>query len=173
LTQHFWAAIRRLTHHGFFAAPPCGISRLSPGKTYPLVNGKRTGGVLDESETIIGFHCCFGSDAVLVVGSGCSQQYRGKPDLPRQHRELQPDPTAIDCSSLRVHGLSIRFGPELSDRKSRSLVTRRTFKYSFWNPGTDWEGADATSRMTPLLAVLSARPTLSHPTSWSSIETGN
>src|SRR5215831_10176876 len=34
-------------------------------------------------------------------------------------------------------------------------------------------GADATSRMTPLLAVLSARPILSHPTSWSSIETGN
>jgi hypothetical protein len=27
--------------------------------------------------------------------------------------------------------------------------------------------------MTPLLAVHSARPTLSHPTSWSSTETGN
>src|SRR5437660_9410607 len=99
----FWAAVRRLTHRWFFAAPPCRNVTPTTGKHIPA-NGKRKGGVLDASETITGFHCCFSSDAVLVANGGCGQQHRGKPDLYRQHRELQPDTAAIDCSSLWVSG---------------------------------------------------------------------
>src|SRR5712671_5888224 len=116
LAQHFFGQPSAgLPIAGFLAAPPCRNVTPTTGKHIPA-NGKRKGGVLDGSETITGFHCCFSSDAVLVANGGCGQQHRGKPDLYRQHRELQPDTAAIDCSSLWVHGVSIRLGPELSDR---------------------------------------------------------
>src|SRR5262249_2801139 len=81
-----------------------------------LANGKRTGGVLDASETITGFHCYFSSDAVLVVVGGCSQQHRGKPNLHKQYPELQTHPSAIHFSPLKGYGLGVRLRAELSDR---------------------------------------------------------
>src|SRR5262252_4517881 len=52
------------------------------------------------------------------------------------------------------------------------LGNSQNFQVFVLNQGTAWGAAGATSRGTPLLAALSARPIHSHLTSWSSTETG-
>src|SRR5437667_193539 len=104
-TCRFAASGSRTRRHAFtlHGPPPCGNVTPKSRKTYPLPTASEKGGVLNASETITGFHCCFGSDAVLVVNGGCSQQCGGKPDLYRQHRELQPDTAALHRSSPGVY----------------------------------------------------------------------
>ena len=53
------------------------------------------------------------------------------------------------------------------------LGNSQNFQVFVLNQGTAWGAAGATSRGTPLLAALSARPIHSRPTFWYSTETGD